>query len=177
MVAAGATRPRATGARCVPEKGTTMKMTVDVVLTATIEVDTTDPSYPLSDLRGELRPFDTSILVPLNSGQARITQLSLGREPRQPEQVVVSIGDDYAGITVDQMREPRVCAHYLETDDLGGIECEIVFEGFNNSRSECDACHDREPDDEDDEGGCEGHYDDDRALLLGRPYECDGGCR
>lgn len=23
---------------------------------------------------------------------------------------------------------------------------------------------------------CEGHYDDDRALLLGTPYYCDGSC-
>lgn len=23
---------------------------------------------------------------------------------------------------------------------------------------------------------CEGHYDDDRALLLGGPYYCDGSC-
>jgi len=29
---------------------------------------------------------------------------------------------------------------------------------------------------EEDAPECEGHYDDDRALLLGKPYYCDGKC-
>lgn len=29
---------------------------------------------------------------------------------------------------------------------------------------------------EDDVNTCEGHYDDDRALLIGGPYYCDGTC-
>jgi len=29
---------------------------------------------------------------------------------------------------------------------------------------------------DEDESPCEGHYDDDRALLLGGPYYCDGSC-
>lgn len=28
----------------------------------------------------------------------------------------------------------------------------------------------------DDEPECEGHHDDDRALLIGGPYYCDGSC-